>query len=157
MLRFMGNGDQKKFTKNPRPFSMQNSQASSKEIFTNFFLESRQSNRLWLDSLCPPSSNLREHALMQKGTIFPTTRGAEGRGRVGRKHPSRDMIFSGSPEFSRNFSNFPEIPNSTESPKFPGNQGRRGIHTISHCCDPTQRSPDDMFVKLLAGSIHHVM
>ena len=31
MLRFMGDGDQKKFTKNPRHFSMQNSQASSQK------------------------------------------------------------------------------------------------------------------------------
>ena len=37
VLRFPGNGDQKKFTKNPRPFSMQNSQANTKKIFTKFF------------------------------------------------------------------------------------------------------------------------
>ena len=34
VLRFVGNGDQKKFTKNPRHFSMQNSQANTKNIFT---------------------------------------------------------------------------------------------------------------------------
>ena len=34
MLRFVGNGDQKKFTKNPRHFSMQNSQADTEKIFT---------------------------------------------------------------------------------------------------------------------------
>ena len=37
MLRFVGDGDQKKFTKNPRRFSMQNSQANTKKIFTKFF------------------------------------------------------------------------------------------------------------------------
>ena len=37
MLRFMGDGDQKKFTKNPRHFSMQNSQANTKKIFKKFF------------------------------------------------------------------------------------------------------------------------
>ena len=34
MLRLMGIGDQKKFTKNPRRFSMQNSQANSEKKFT---------------------------------------------------------------------------------------------------------------------------
>ena len=34
VLRFVGDGDQKKFTKNPRHFSMQNSQANTKKIFT---------------------------------------------------------------------------------------------------------------------------
>ena len=37
VLRFVGDGDQKKFTKNPRRFSMQNSQANTKKIFTKFF------------------------------------------------------------------------------------------------------------------------
>ena len=37
MLRFVGDGDQKIFTKNPRHFSMQNSQAKTKKIFTKFF------------------------------------------------------------------------------------------------------------------------
>ena len=37
VLRFVGNGDQKKFTKNPRPFSMQNSQANSKKKSTKVF------------------------------------------------------------------------------------------------------------------------
>ena len=36
VLRFVGNGDQKNFTKNPRHFSMQNSQANTKKIFTKF-------------------------------------------------------------------------------------------------------------------------
>ena len=40
VLRFMGDGDQKKFTKNPRHFSMQNSQANTKKIFTKFFWRS---------------------------------------------------------------------------------------------------------------------
>ena len=40
MLLFAGNGDQKKFTKNPRHFSMQDSQANSKKKST----ESGQSN-----------------------------------------------------------------------------------------------------------------
>ena len=37
VLRFVGDGDQKKFTKNPRHFSMQNSQANTKKIFTKVF------------------------------------------------------------------------------------------------------------------------
>ena len=37
VLRFVGDGEQKKFTKNPRHFSMQNSQANTKKIFTKFF------------------------------------------------------------------------------------------------------------------------
>ena len=36
-LRFAGDGDQKKFTKNPRHFSMPNSQANTKNIFTKLF------------------------------------------------------------------------------------------------------------------------
>ena len=38
VLRFVGDGDQKKFTRNPRHFSMQNSQANTKKIFTKLFL-----------------------------------------------------------------------------------------------------------------------
>ena len=37
MLCFVGSGDQKKFTKNPRHFSMQNSQANTKKLFTKCF------------------------------------------------------------------------------------------------------------------------
>ena len=37
MLRFVGDGDQKKLTKNPRHFSMQNSRASSKKKSTKVF------------------------------------------------------------------------------------------------------------------------
>ena len=37
VLRFVGDGDQKKFTKNPCHFSMQNSQPNTKKIFTKFF------------------------------------------------------------------------------------------------------------------------
>ena len=37
VLRFVGNGDQKKFTKNPRHFSMQNSQVNTQKIFTKCF------------------------------------------------------------------------------------------------------------------------
>ena len=38
MLCFVGNGDQKKFTQNPRHFSMQHSQANTKKIiFTKCF------------------------------------------------------------------------------------------------------------------------
>ena len=37
MLPFVGNGDQKKFTKNPRHLSMQNSQANSKKKSTKVF------------------------------------------------------------------------------------------------------------------------
>ena len=46
MLRFVGNGDQKKFTKNPGHFSMQNSQANTKKKkkIHKILLESGQSN-----------------------------------------------------------------------------------------------------------------
>ena len=37
MLRFVANGDQKKFTKSPRHSSMLNSQANSREIHTKVF------------------------------------------------------------------------------------------------------------------------
>ena len=37
VLHFVGNGHQKKFTKNPRHFSMQNSRANTEKIFTKFF------------------------------------------------------------------------------------------------------------------------
>ena len=37
MLRFVGDGDQKKFTKNPHRFSMQNPQANSKKKSTKVF------------------------------------------------------------------------------------------------------------------------
>ena len=37
VLRVVGNGNQKKFTKNPHHFSMQNSQANTKKIFTKSF------------------------------------------------------------------------------------------------------------------------
>ena len=51
MLRFVGDGDQKRFTKNPRHFSMQNSQAKTKKIFTKcFFGESRQSEVFWTEA-----------------------------------------------------------------------------------------------------------
>ena len=45
VLRFVGDGDQKRFTQNPRHFSMQNSQANTKKIFTKFVWRAcRQSN-----------------------------------------------------------------------------------------------------------------
>ena len=47
MLRLVGNGDQKKFTKNPRHFSMQNSQANTKKIFTKCFWRGGKVN-FWL-------------------------------------------------------------------------------------------------------------
>ena len=37
VLHFVGDGDQQKFTNNPRHFSMQNSQANTKKILTEFF------------------------------------------------------------------------------------------------------------------------
>ena len=43
VLRFVGDGDQKNFTKNPRHFSMQNSQANTKKKIHKILLESRQS------------------------------------------------------------------------------------------------------------------
>ena len=42
VLRFAGDGDQKKFTKNPRHFWMQNSQANTKKIFTKVFWRAGQ-------------------------------------------------------------------------------------------------------------------
>ena len=69
MLRFVGDGDQKKFTQNPRHFSMQNSQASTKKIFTKFFwragkvkLRCAQSSR--------PESGLVAHAGRHNPSIF---------------------------------------------------------------------------------------
>ena len=41
MLRFVGDGDQKKFTKNPRHFSMQSSQANTKNIHKMFVGEGK--------------------------------------------------------------------------------------------------------------------
>ena len=37
VLRLVGDGDQKKFTKNPRHFSMQNPQANTEKLFTKCF------------------------------------------------------------------------------------------------------------------------
>ena len=65
MLRFVGNGDQKKFTKNPRHFSMQNSQANTDKQIHKLFLERRQSNKSLAlqvqpdsDLKLPPRQNL---------------------------------------------------------------------------------------------------
>ena len=44
-LRFVGNGDEKRFTKNPCHFSMQNSQANTKKNIHEILLESRQSKK----------------------------------------------------------------------------------------------------------------
>ena len=44
VLRFPGNGNQKKNHQNPRPFSMQNSLANTNKNIHKMFLESRQSN-----------------------------------------------------------------------------------------------------------------
>ena len=54
MLHFVGDGDQKKFTKNPRHFSMQNSQANSKKKSTKCFWRAVKVTK---DSaeLCKPS------------------------------------------------------------------------------------------------------
>ena len=52
-LRFVGDGDQKKFTKNPRHFSMQNSQANPKKKIHKILLESRQSNLLLQEASLP--------------------------------------------------------------------------------------------------------
>ena len=69
VLRFVGDGDQKKFTKNPRHFSMQNSQANTKKIFTKFFWRAgkeigRETSTSRLhnttcDSQSPPISSLQ--------------------------------------------------------------------------------------------------
>ena len=58
MLRFVGNGDQKKITKNPRHHSMQNSQANTK-IISTFFLERRQSKKLPTWNACYTAQNLK--------------------------------------------------------------------------------------------------
>ena len=54
VLRFPGNGDHKKFTKNPRPFSMQNSQADTKKKFTKCFWRAGKvkncKSQIWGDS-----------------------------------------------------------------------------------------------------------
>ena len=50
VLCFPGDGDHKKFTKNPLPFSIPNPQANTKTIH-KVFLESRQSNRWWTSVL----------------------------------------------------------------------------------------------------------
>ena len=99
-----------------------------------------------------------------------------------KRHTKPHWIPLNSPEFSRNFLKFPRIrPNSTEFLKFPGNQGRRGIHTSSqflgegaapsHGTSPcstlasrpssTLKFRSALFSTLpshfSAGSIHHVM
>ena len=54
VLRFVADGDQKKFTKNPRHFSMQNSQANTKKIFTKFFWRAgKERNQVDKDDPCP--------------------------------------------------------------------------------------------------------
>ena len=65
VLRFVGDGDQKNFTKSPRHFSMQNSQANTKKIFTKFFwragkvtIRNRQVSAVRTRLSKPPFSNL---------------------------------------------------------------------------------------------------
>ena len=53
--RFVGKGDHQKLTRNPRRFSMQNSQANMKKQYSHCFLQSRQSDFSKLPfSLFPP-------------------------------------------------------------------------------------------------------
>ena len=94
MLRFVGDGDQKKFTKNPRHFSMQISQAKRKKIH-KILLESRQSKKTL--------------SFLQNGSVFSKATSPRFSGFsasnfgtaqcccpiFGRKHPSRDVIVSG--------------------------------------------------------------
>ena len=48
VLRFVGDdGDQKKFTKNPHHFSMPNSQANTKKIFTKCFWRAGRVRKSW--------------------------------------------------------------------------------------------------------------
>ena len=53
VLCFVGNGDQKKFTRNPRHFSMQNSQANTKRKYSqNFFWRAGLCTYLRLEFFC---------------------------------------------------------------------------------------------------------
>ena len=73
MLRFVGNGDQKKFTKNPRHFSMQNSQANTtKKKIHKMFLESRQSSHF---QGCKNTTLLVDHALLESLSSFSSFSG----------------------------------------------------------------------------------
>ena len=54
VLRFVGNGDQKRFTKNPRRFSMQNSLANTKKIFTKLFWRAGKGAFFYLKTCTPP-------------------------------------------------------------------------------------------------------
>ena len=69
-LRFVGDGDQKKFTKNPRHLSMQNSQANTKKKKKTheILLESRQSKNL--------SGNKKPRGISEKfgGALRATSR-----------------------------------------------------------------------------------
>ena len=63
MLHFVGDGDQKKFTKNPRLFSMQNSQANSKKKSTKIF---------WRAVKVRFQRNLRSPVAKKKGLGYNT-------------------------------------------------------------------------------------
>ena len=63
--RFVGDGDQKKFTKNPRHFSMQNSQANTKRIFTKFFWRAGKVTNLGVRGLFECCKG-REHSQLLK-------------------------------------------------------------------------------------------
>ena len=62
VLHFVGDGDQKKFTKNPRHFSMQNSQANSKKKSTKCFWRAVK-----VRTYRAPSKGHREDRKMQVG------------------------------------------------------------------------------------------
>ena len=75
MLRFVGDGDQKKFTKNPRHFSMQNSQANTKKIFTTFFWRAGKITNPGKDweKESIPSGKKKQHKHKLCGPDFPRT------------------------------------------------------------------------------------
>ena len=65
MLRFVGNGDQKKFTKNPRHFSMQNPQANPNKKSHKSFLGCGQSSKLLGQGLTEQQQQQQQAAYRQ--------------------------------------------------------------------------------------------
>ena len=69
VLRFLGNGDQKKFTKNPRPFSMQNSQPTTEKLFTRIFWRAGKVTKRY--------KGTRTHTQRQRFTYTDKARGGD--------------------------------------------------------------------------------
>ena len=78
VLRLVRDGDQKKFTKNPCHFSMQNSHTNTKKLFTKFLLESRQSNKTPLFLGPPNLLFLVEERQPPGGVVAPQERKGNG-------------------------------------------------------------------------------